>query len=104
MRPYLITAKLMRPSNMKRFPTPVLRRSRVTRETNFISNCDDRRNDSMGDYYDGNQAVSWFNLLVAGLSPRRPRFASRSVNEGFMADKVALGQVVLGVLRFSPSI
>jgi hypothetical protein len=24
MRPYLITAKLMRPSNMKRFPTPVL--------------------------------------------------------------------------------
>jgi hypothetical protein len=22
MRPYLITAKLMRPSNMKRFPTP----------------------------------------------------------------------------------
>jgi hypothetical protein len=24
MRPYLITAKLMRPSNMKRFPTPVV--------------------------------------------------------------------------------
>jgi hypothetical protein len=24
MRPYLITAKLMRPSNMKRFPTPDL--------------------------------------------------------------------------------
>jgi hypothetical protein len=24
MRPYLITAKLMRPSDMKRFPTPVL--------------------------------------------------------------------------------
>jgi hypothetical protein len=24
MRPYLITAKLMRPSNMKTFPTPVL--------------------------------------------------------------------------------
>jgi hypothetical protein len=24
MRPYLITAKLMRPSNMKRFPTPAL--------------------------------------------------------------------------------
>jgi hypothetical protein len=24
MRPYLITAKLMRPSNMKRFPTPGL--------------------------------------------------------------------------------
>jgi hypothetical protein len=26
MQPYLITAKLMRPSNMKRFPTPVLGR------------------------------------------------------------------------------
>jgi hypothetical protein len=26
MRPYLITAKLMRPSNMKRFPTPGLER------------------------------------------------------------------------------
>jgi hypothetical protein len=25
MRPYLITAKLMRPSNMKGFPTPVLK-------------------------------------------------------------------------------
>jgi hypothetical protein len=24
MRPYLITAKLIRPSNMKRFPTPAL--------------------------------------------------------------------------------
>jgi hypothetical protein len=24
MRPYLITAKLMRPSNMKRFPTPAI--------------------------------------------------------------------------------
>jgi hypothetical protein len=24
MRPYLITAKLMRPSNVKRFPTPEL--------------------------------------------------------------------------------
>jgi hypothetical protein len=24
MRPYLITAKLMRPSNIKRFPTPAL--------------------------------------------------------------------------------
>jgi hypothetical protein len=29
MRPYLITAKLMRPSNMKRFPTPVLGNKRV---------------------------------------------------------------------------
>jgi hypothetical protein len=29
MRPYLITAKLMRPSNMKRFPTPDLDYIRV---------------------------------------------------------------------------
>jgi hypothetical protein len=29
MRPYLITAKLMRPSNMKRFPTPELNHSCV---------------------------------------------------------------------------
>jgi hypothetical protein len=29
MRPYLITAKLMRPSNMKRFPTPGLEASDV---------------------------------------------------------------------------
>jgi len=32
MRPYLITAKLMRPSNMKRFPTPVIG-SMTIRET-----------------------------------------------------------------------
>jgi hypothetical protein len=29
MRPYLITAKLMRPSNMKRFPTPALDHTKV---------------------------------------------------------------------------
>jgi hypothetical protein len=29
MRPYLITAKLMRPSNMKRFPTPDLADQRI---------------------------------------------------------------------------
>jgi hypothetical protein len=31
MRPYLITAKLMRPSNMKRFPTPALAKRRLAR-------------------------------------------------------------------------
>jgi hypothetical protein len=35
MRPYLITAKLMRPSNMKRFPTPGLHRLQNTIVSNF---------------------------------------------------------------------
>jgi hypothetical protein len=34
----------------------------------------------------------------AGLSPRRPG----SIHAGFVVDKVALGQVFLRVLRFSP--
>jgi hypothetical protein len=38
--------------------------------------------------------------LVAGLSPRRPAFATRSVHVGFVVDKVALGQVFLRVLVF----
>jgi hypothetical protein len=33
MRPYLITAKLMRPSNMKRFPTPGLEQTIDALET-----------------------------------------------------------------------
>jgi hypothetical protein len=37
-----------------------------------------------------------------GLSPRRPGFAPGSIRVGFVVDKVALGQVVLRVLRFSP--
>jgi hypothetical protein len=38
MRPYLITAKLMRPSNMKRFPTPVLEVCHVKAlETHYTS-------------------------------------------------------------------
>jgi hypothetical protein len=36
--------------------------------------------------------------LVAGLSQRRPG----SIHVGFVVDKVALGQVSLRVLRFSP--
>jgi hypothetical protein len=39
---------------------------------------------------------------VVGLSPRRPGFALGSINVGFVADKVALGQGYLRVLRFSP--
>jgi hypothetical protein len=40
--------------------------------------------------------------LIAGLSPRRSGFDSGSVYVGFVVDKVALGQVFLRVLRFSP--
>jgi hypothetical protein len=36
------------------------------------------------------------------LPPRRPGFDPGSVNVGFVVDEVALGQVFLGVLRFSP--
>jgi len=46
--------------------------------------------------------VPWLRRLVAGLSPRRPGFAPGSVHVGFVVDKVALGQVFLRVLRFSP--
>jgi hypothetical protein len=45
-------------------------------------------------------AVPWLRSLVAGLSPRR--FSPGSIRVGFVVDKVALGQVFLRVLRFSP--
>jgi hypothetical protein len=47
-------------------------------------------------------AVPWFRRLAAGLSPRRPGFDPGSVHVGFVVDKMALGQVYLRVLRFSP--
>jgi small ligand-binding sensory domain FIST len=47
------------------------------------------------------QAMPWFRQLVAGLSPPRCEFASRSVHVGFVVDKVALGQVFLRVLQLS---
>jgi hypothetical protein len=50
----------------------------------------------------GTRAVPWLRRLVAGLSPRRPVFAPKSVHVGFVVDKVALGQGFLRVLRFSP--
>jgi hypothetical protein len=50
----------------------------------------------------GIRAVPWLRSLVAGLSPRRPGFAPGSIRVGFVVDKVALGQVCLRVLRFSP--
>jgi hypothetical protein len=46
--------------------------------------------------------MPWLRWLVADLSMRRARFASRSVHVGFEVDEVALGQVFLEVLRFSP--
>jgi hypothetical protein len=48
------------------------------------------------------QAVPWLRRLVAGLSPRRPRFDPRSVHVGFVVGKMALGQVFPRVLRISP--
>jgi hypothetical protein len=47
------------------------------------------------------RAMPWLRSLVAGLSPRRPRFAPGSIHVGFVVVKVALGQVFLRVLRFS---
>jgi hypothetical protein len=47
-------------------------------------------------------AMPWLRSLVAGLSPRRPGFAPGSIHVGFVVDKMALGQVFLRVLRFSP--
>jgi hypothetical protein len=44
----------------------------------------------------------WLRSLVTGLSPQRPGFASGAIHVGFVMDKVALGQVFLRVLRFSP--
>jgi hypothetical protein len=48
------------------------------------------------------RAVPWLRRLVAGLSPRRHGFAPELIYVGFVVDKVALGQIFLRVLRFSP--
>jgi hypothetical protein len=48
------------------------------------------------------QAVPRLRRSVAGLSPRRPRFAVGSDHVAFVMDKVAIGQVFLLVLRLSP--
>jgi hypothetical protein len=47
------------------------------------------------------QAVPWLRRLAAGLPPRWPGFDPGSVHGGFVADKVALGQIFPRVLRFS---
>jgi hypothetical protein len=46
--------------------------------------------------------VRRFGWSVAGLSQRRTRFGPRSVCVTFVVDRVALGQVFIPVLRFSP--
>jgi hypothetical protein len=46
--------------------------------------------------------VPWLRRLVDGLSLRRPGFATVSVCVGFMVDDVALWQIFLLALRFSP--
>jgi hypothetical protein len=46
--------------------------------------------------------VPWLRRLAASLSPRRPGFDPGSVHVGFVVNKVALGQVFVRVLRFSP--
>jgi hypothetical protein len=53
-------------------------------------------------HQDDARAVPWLRSLVAGLLPRWPGLAPRSINMGFVVDKVALGQVFLRVLRFFP--
>jgi hypothetical protein len=44
----------------------------------------------------------WLRRLVADLLLQRPGFSSRSVHVGFVVDRVALGQVSVWVLGFSP--
>jgi hypothetical protein len=46
--------------------------------------------------------LPWLRRLVAGVSLRRPGLPPVSVHMGFVADNVALGQVLLQVLQFSP--
>jgi len=44
----------------------------------------------------------WLRGLGIGLSHRRSRFSPRSVHVKFVVDRVALGQVLLQILQFSP--
>jgi hypothetical protein len=48
------------------------------------------------------RGMTWLRRLVAGLSRRRPGFATRTVHVEFAVDRLALGQVFLAVLRLSP--
>jgi hypothetical protein len=46
--------------------------------------------------------VPWLRRLVPSLSPPNPGVTPRSIHVGFLVDKVALGQVFLRLLLFSP--
>jgi hypothetical protein len=48
------------------------------------------------------KVVPCLRWLAVGLTPRSPRFEPGSIHVGLVMDKVALGQVFLRVLRFSP--
>jgi len=48
--------------------------------------------------------VLWVRWFVAGLLPSRFGFNPRAVHMRFVVDKVALGQVVLPLLWFPPSL
>jgi hypothetical protein len=52
--------------------------------------------------FSSSTAVPWLRRLVAGLSPQSPEFAPGSIHVAFLVDRVALGQVCLRVLHFSP--
>jgi hypothetical protein len=48
--------------------------------------------------------MAWCRRLVAGILPWKPGFDPRSVQVRFVMGLVALGQVLLGVLRFPLSV
>jgi branched-subunit amino acid transport protein len=48
-------------------------------------------------------AMPWLKRLVAGLLSRKPGFTPGLIHVGFVVDRVALGQVFLRVLQFSPA-
>jgi hypothetical protein len=47
-------------------------------------------------------AKPWLRELVASLSSWKAGFSSSPINVGFLVTKVALGQLLLKVLPFSP--
>jgi hypothetical protein len=54
-----------------------------------------------GGFISMSTAVPWLRRLVSGLSLRGVGVSSRPVAVRFVVDEVALGQVLLRVLRFS---
>jgi hypothetical protein len=48
--------------------------------------------------------LPWLTWLVAGLSPQRQGFTTRSVHVGFVVDKVTLGQFFSEFFHFPLSV